>query len=46
MSIPPCGGDFQGIGVFRSDEVRKQRKKVISALLTVVSIQPARLSLR
>jgi len=40
VSIPPAGGDFQGIGVFRSDEVRKQRKKLIPALPIIVSMRP------
>jgi hypothetical protein len=39
-SIPPCGRDFQGIGVFRSDGVRKQRKKLSPALPIIVSMSP------
>ena len=40
VSIPPLGGDFQGIGVYRYDGGLGQRKKVILAPPFIVSINP------
>jgi hypothetical protein len=40
VSIPPVGGDFQGIRVFRSDGFRKQRKKQTPTLPIIVSMSP------
>jgi hypothetical protein len=40
VSIPPFGRDFQGIGVFRSDDAREQRKKFVPAPPIIVSMSP------
>jgi hypothetical protein len=36
----PSVGDFQGIGVFRSDDGWEQRKKFVPALPIIVSMSP------
>jgi hypothetical protein len=40
VSIPPLGGDFQGIGIYRYDGGLGQRKKVMPAPPFIVSIDP------
>jgi hypothetical protein len=40
VSIPPLGGDFQGIGIYRSDEDLEAAEETVPALPFIVSISP------